>query len=83
MLQGKSNDEIAVHLKVSRKTIEVHLSRLYSRFGAIGRVDLALRVDHEGWLEIETNRMEATRQGAPACNARRSHAARGHAARPD
>jgi DNA-binding NarL/FixJ family response regulator len=63
MLQGKSNDEIAVRLKVSRKTVEVHLSRLYSRFGAIGRVDLALRVDHEGWLEIETNRMEAARQG--------------------
>lgn len=63
MLQGKSNDEIAVCLKVSRKTVEVHLSRLYSRFGAIGRVDLALRVDHEGWLELETNRMEATRQG--------------------
>lgn len=62
MLEGKSNDEIAVCLKVSRKTIEVHLSRLYSRFGAIGRVDLALRVDHEGWLDIETNRMEATRQ---------------------
>jgi DNA-binding NarL/FixJ family response regulator len=64
MLQGMSNDEIAVRLKISRKTIEVHLSRLYSRFGAIGRVDLALRVDHEGWLEIETNRMDATRQGS-------------------
>jgi DNA-binding NarL/FixJ family response regulator len=62
MLQGKSNDEIAVRLKVSRKTVEVHLSRLYSRFGAIGRVDLALRVDHEGWLELETNRMEPIRQ---------------------
>lgn len=55
MLQGKSNDEIAVSLQVSRKTIEVHLSRLYSRFGAMGRVELALRVDHEGWLEIETS----------------------------
>jgi two-component system, NarL family, nitrate/nitrite response regulator NarL len=64
MLQGKSNDEIAVRLKVSRKTIEVHLSRLYTRFGAIGRVDLALRVDHEGWLEIETNRTDATRQAS-------------------
>jgi DNA-binding NarL/FixJ family response regulator len=70
MLQGKSNDEIAVRLKVSRKTIEVHLSRLYSRFGAIGRVDLALRVDHEGWLEIETNRMEAKRHGKSRANAR-------------
>lgn len=49
------NDEIAVRLKVSRKTIEVHLSRLYDRFGVMGRVELALRVDHEGWLEIESN----------------------------
>lgn len=75
MLQGKSNDEIAVGLKVSRKTIEVHLSRLYSRFGAIGRVDLALRVDHEGWLEIETDRIEATKQGGSAASGRRHAAA--------
>jgi DNA-binding NarL/FixJ family response regulator len=55
MLEGKSNDEIAVRLGVSRKTVEVHLTRLYGRFGAMGRVELALRVDHEGWLEIESS----------------------------
>jgi DNA-binding NarL/FixJ family response regulator len=52
MLRGLSNDEIAARIKVSRKTIEVHLSRLYERFGVMGRVELALRVDHEGWLEL-------------------------------
>ncbi len=56
VLDGRSNDEISVALNVSRKTIEVHLSKLYSRFGAIGRVELALRADHEGWLEIDTDR---------------------------
>jgi DNA-binding NarL/FixJ family response regulator len=83
MLQGISNDEIAVRLNVSRKTIEVHLSRLYSRFGAIGRVDLALRVDHEGWLEIETNRMEAIAPTRIRREPSRSRAGRSHPAHPD
>lgn len=49
---GRSNDEIALALKTSRKTVEYHLSRLYERFGLMTRVELALRADHEGWLDI-------------------------------
>jgi DNA-binding NarL/FixJ family response regulator len=83
MLQGISNDEIAVRLNVSRKTIEVHLSRLYSRFGAIGRVDLALRVDHEGWLELETNRMESVERANARSGVGRAHPGRGPSVRTD
>jgi DNA-binding NarL/FixJ family response regulator len=52
VLEGKSNDEIAVALRTSRKTVEYHLSRLYERFGIMTRVELALRADHEGWLDV-------------------------------
>lgn len=53
VLAGKSNDEIAVLLKTARKTVEYHLSRMYERFGVPTRIELALRADHEGWLEID------------------------------
>jgi DNA-binding NarL/FixJ family response regulator len=59
VIDGKSNDEIAVILHTSRKTVEFHLSRLYERFGLMTRVELALRADHEGWLDIG-QRPEAT-----------------------
>lgn len=52
VLDGKSNDEIAMQLHTSRKTVEYHLSRLYERFGITTRVELALRADHEGWLDV-------------------------------
>ncbi len=53
VLEGKSNDEIAVVLSTSRKTVEYHLSRMYERFGIMTRVELALRADHDGWLDIK------------------------------
>jgi DNA-binding NarL/FixJ family response regulator len=52
VLAGKSNDEIALSLQTSRKTVEYHLTRLYERFGIMTRVELALRADHESWLDI-------------------------------
>ena len=52
VIAGKSNDEIARLQATSRKTVEYHLSRLYERFGIMTRVELALRADHEGWLDI-------------------------------
>ena len=54
VIDGRSNDEIALHLKTSRKTVEYHLSRLYERFGVMTRVELALRADHEGWLDFSS-----------------------------
>ena len=53
VLRGRSNEEIGAELKVSRKTVEAHLSRLYERHGIQGgRIDLAIRAEREGWLEI-------------------------------
>jgi DNA-binding NarL/FixJ family response regulator len=53
VLAGRSNEEIAVALSTSRKTVEYHLSRLYERYGILTRVELALRADHEGWLDLD------------------------------
>ena len=52
VIRGRSNDEIAVEMHTSRKTVEFHLTRLYERFGVMTRVELALRADHEGWLDF-------------------------------
>lgn len=56
VLDGKSNEEIATIVHTSRKTVEYHLTRLYDRFGIVTRVELALRADHEGWLDIASSR---------------------------
>lgn len=52
VIESRSNEEIAVALHTSRKTVEYHLSRLYERYGILTRVELALRADHEGWLDL-------------------------------
>ena len=54
VLGGHSNDEIASRLHTSRKTIEAHLSRLYERFGVLSRLELGLRAEREGWLDVES-----------------------------
>ena len=48
---GKSNDEIAMSLGLSRKTVEAALSRMFERLGVLSRAELAIRADREGWLE--------------------------------
>jgi DNA-binding NarL/FixJ family response regulator len=56
VIAGRSNDEIAAELHTSRKTIEVHLSRMYERFEVMTRLELAMRADHEGWLDLSPRR---------------------------
>lgn len=48
---GKSNDEIAMAMGLSRKTVEANLSRMFERLGVLSRAELAIRADREGWLE--------------------------------
>lgn len=62
VIGGRSNDEIAVTLQTSRKTVEFHLSRLYERFGLMTRVELALRASHEGWLDLVAERLRDPRR---------------------
>jgi DNA-binding NarL/FixJ family response regulator len=49
---GRSNEEIAGEIGTSRKTVEAHLTHLYGRLGIASRVELALRAERDGWLEV-------------------------------
>jgi len=53
VLEGRSNDEIGAALGASRKTVEAHLTHLYDRCGVSTRIELALRAEREGWLDID------------------------------
>jgi DNA-binding NarL/FixJ family response regulator len=51
--RGASNDEIAVDLGISVKTVESHLRRLFGRYGVLSRTELAMLAVREGWLGPE------------------------------
>jgi DNA-binding NarL/FixJ family response regulator len=48
--RGATNDEIAVNLAISIKTVESHLRRLFGRYGVMSRTELAMLAVREGWL---------------------------------
>jgi DNA-binding NarL/FixJ family response regulator len=47
---GSTNEEIALHLGLSLKTIESHLRRLFDRYGVMNRTELAVLALREGWV---------------------------------
>lgn len=51
LVASRSNDEIAQALGLSRKTIEATLTRLYERYSALSRTELAIRAIEEAWLD--------------------------------
>jgi two-component system response regulator DesR len=53
LARGASNDEIAVGLGISVKTVESHLRRLFGRYGVLSRTELAMLAVREGWLGLE------------------------------
>jgi two-component system, NarL family, response regulator DesR len=66
LVAGRSNDEIGVDLKISRKTVEAHLSKLYVKFDVATRVDLVRRAEVEQWLERPiSNGRDGTPEGRP------------------
>jgi DNA-binding NarL/FixJ family response regulator len=53
LARGATNDEIAVGLGISIKTVESHLRRLFGRYGVLSRTELALLAVREGWLSTD------------------------------
>jgi DNA-binding NarL/FixJ family response regulator len=47
---GASNDEIGARLRVTPKTVESHLRRLFDRYGVLSRTELAVLALREGWV---------------------------------
>jgi DNA-binding NarL/FixJ family response regulator len=52
VVDGRSNDEIAREIGTSRRAVEAHLSHLYQRLAISTRVELALRAERDGWLDV-------------------------------
>lgn len=52
VIAGRSNDEMAMDLGVTTRTIEAHLTRLYERFDVASRTELVARALQEAWLDL-------------------------------
>jgi DNA-binding NarL/FixJ family response regulator len=53
LARGATNDEIAMGLGISIKTVESHLRRMFGRYGVLSRTELALLAVREGWVRSE------------------------------
>jgi DNA-binding CsgD family transcriptional regulator len=58
LLQGKSNKQIALALKIASRTVEFHLSNIYTRLGVASRTEAALKL-------ADMNLRESTGEPAP------------------
>ena len=56
IVRGRSNDELAGDLGLSRKTIESYITRLLARFGAMTRTELAVAVERGQILDLPQKR---------------------------
>lgn len=54
LIRGRSNDELAAELGVSRKTIESFVTRLLTRYGFASRTELAVYADRAALLDLPT-----------------------------
>ena len=52
---GETNKEIAHQLRISPKTVEWDIARLYARFGVRSRAELVAHAERGGWLESMTD----------------------------
>ncbi len=68
LVDGRTNDEIGTKLSIATKTVEGHLSRLFTRVGVVSRAELAARAINEGWLDVPTvpSRRPGRSSGGPA-----------------
>jgi DNA-binding NarL/FixJ family response regulator len=49
VVDGKTNQEIALALSISEKTVEKHLDGVFTKLGVTSRVEAAVRAVREGW----------------------------------
>ena len=52
VVDGLTNDEIGVALRIGARTVETHIARVFERFGVVSRTELAARALREGWLDL-------------------------------
>jgi len=59
---GRSNDELAGSLGVSRKTIEAHVTRLLARYGVTSRTELAVLAERGRVLDLPRRSSDVERR---------------------
>lgn len=55
---GRSNDEIALELGITVRTVESHLRRLFARYGVFSRTALAMLAVRDGWIRVPEHRAD-------------------------
>lgn len=60
--KGMTNRDIAEQLAISVRTVQVHLSNVFSKLGVSSRTEAVLYALREGWIALEDTRQE----GQPA-----------------
>jgi DNA-binding NarL/FixJ family response regulator len=70
--RGLGNEEIADRLRVSPKTIEGRLGRLYARCGVTSRIELAMLAVGQGWITVNDAGRAESRQLPRGSNTRRT-----------
>jgi DNA-binding NarL/FixJ family response regulator len=56
--QGLSNQQVAHELGLSVRTIEAHLTHIYSKLGVGSRTEAALLAQREGWVSSQSRNSE-------------------------
>jgi DNA-binding NarL/FixJ family response regulator len=56
--QGLSNQQVARKLSLSVRTIEAHLTHIYTKLGVGSRTEAALLAQREGWVSFESQNSE-------------------------
>ena len=60
LVQGKSNKQIALQLKISNRTVEFHLSNIYSKLGVSSRTEAVLLFMKDASAELVEEPVETT-----------------------
>ncbi len=51
---GRSNEEIGTRLRITEKSVESHLRRLFARYGLASRTELSMLAVQQGWVDPPT-----------------------------
>lgn len=52
IVRGRSNDEIAMDLRLAKKTVEAYITRLLARYDVMTRTELAVRAERSQLLDL-------------------------------
>jgi len=51
--EGLTNDQVAQQLKLSRRTVEAHLTHIFTKLNVFSRTEAVLIAQKKGWIKIE------------------------------